>query len=48
VLLTVVVVIVVSELPQTTVATNERQVNGLNHLYPPFTCLDKNIKNTEV
>jgi len=30
VLLTVVVVVVVSELPQTTVATNERQVNGLN------------------
>ena len=43
VLLIVVVDIVVSELPQTTVVTNERQVNGLNHLYPPFTCLDENM-----
>ena len=24
------------------------QVNGCNHLYPPFTCLDENIKNMEV
>ena len=23
------------------------QVNGCNHLYPPFTCLDENIKNNE-
>jgi len=45
---TLVVAIVVSELPQRTVATNECQVYGLNHLYLPFTCLDENIKNTEV
>ena len=45
---TLVLAIVVSELPQRTVATNECRVNGLNHLYLPFTCLDENIKNTEV
>ena len=44
----VVVVIVVSELAQRTVVTNERQMDGLNHLYPAFTCLEDNSKNTEV
>ena len=36
------------ELPQTTDATNECQVHGSNHSYPPFTCLDEDIKNMEV
>ena len=44
VLLIVVVDIVVSELPQTTVVTNERQgPMGWTILYPPFTCLDENM-----
>ena len=45
---TLAVAIVVSELPRRTVVTNGCHVNGLNHLYLSFTCLDENIKNTEV
>ena len=40
--------VVSDELPETTDATNECQVHGLNHSYPPFTCLDEDIKNMEV
>ena len=45
---TLAVAIVISELPRRTVVTNECHVNGLSHLYLSFTCLDENIKNTEV
>jgi len=40
--------VVSNELPETTDATNKCQVHGLNHSYPPFTCLDEDIKNMEV